>query len=460
MSEHPPSATSTPAELLRSNEGLRAELARMRETNLELNRRLQAARLDMQADRENRRAALNLMEDAMLARQVAVQENAERCRVEDQLRRANQRKDEFLATLGHELRTPLTPIRNNLYILKRSGDDSDMARRLHEMMERQLDHIVRLVDDLLEVSRITRGKIELRREWVSLHSIVSHAIDISRPAIEAARHQLSVELPPQGVILDVDPVRLTQVMANLLNNAARYTPPGGRVWIKALQRERTVEITVGDTGIGILPEMRSKIFELFSRGSDQADGGLGIGLTLARNLVELHGGSIDAHSEGPGRGSEFVIRLPTAPPRAHPQPVKAPAQALEIAPERVLVVDDNCDAADSLSLLVSELGADVHTVYDGRTALAELQAFRPHVVLMDISMPGMDGTEVARRARMTDEGRQVTLVAISGRSQEDDCRRAREAGFDQYLIKPVDIDTLQTALRQGLEHAADARASS
>jgi len=455
MSEQSSSTLSTPAELLRSNENLRAELARVRAANLELRRRLHAARLGMQADREVRRAALNLMEDAIMSRHVALQENAERRRVEDQLRQANQRKDEFLATLGHELRTPLTPIRNNLYILKRTGDDADMARRLHDMMERQLNHIVRLVDDLLEVSRITRGKIELRREWVLLDGIVSHAIDISKPAIGAARHQLSVELPSEPVMLDADPVRLTQVLANLLNNAARYTPPAGRIWIKAVRMGESLEITVGDTGIGLTPEMLPKIFELFSRGNEQADGGLGIGLTLARNLVELHGGSIEAHSEGPGLGSEFVIRLPAELQPALPKPTSVPTNLQEPALERVLVVDDNCDAADSLSLLVSELGADVHTVYDGRTALAELQAFRPQVVLMDISMPGMDGTEVARRARLTQEGREAALVAISGRSQEDDCRRAREAGFDQYLIKPVDIDALQTALRRGMDQAAD-----
>jgi PAS domain S-box-containing protein len=374
---------------------------------------------------------------------------AEQKRVEAALREADQRKDEFLATLAHELRNPLAPIRNSLNILRMSGEASPSVERIHDMMERQIIHLVRLVDDLMEVSRITRGKIELRKEEVELAGILRTAVETSRPHIEAAGHQLAISIPPEPLVLDADPVRLAQVVANLLNNAAKYTEENGQIWLTARRERNDAVISVRDNGLGIPVDMRPRIFEMFAqvdRTSQRAQGGLGIGLTLARTLVEMHCGTIEVHSDGPGKGSEFVIRLPLklasrcseAPPT---EPVQRAADG-----SRVLIVDDNRDSAESLGALLRLLGNEVRLAHDGRSAVEAVRAYKPAAVLLDIGMPGMDGYEVARTLRGEPDLQEVLLVALTGWGQEDDRRRSREAGFDHHLVKPVDMIALNALL--------------
>jgi PAS domain S-box-containing protein len=364
-------------------------------------------------------------------------------RAEHGLREADRRKDEFLATLAHELRNPLAPIRNGLQILRLTGADPTAVPQIHEMLERQVNHLVRLVDDLMEVARVTRGRIELRKEAVDLGAMVRSAVDTSRPLIEAARHELVVESPAEPVTLVADPVRLAQVIANLLNNAAKYTEEGGRITVSARREDDQAVVAVRDSGIGIPADVLPRVFDLFAQADrtyHRAQGGLGIGLTLARTLVELHGGTVAARSEGLGHGSEFIVRLPLG--HQHTQRSERGADAEDssiFAAHRFLVVDDSLDAAQSLAMLLENLGADVHTAVDGPTALDDLETYRPSVVLLDIGMPGMDGLEVARRARQRPESRDLTLIALSGWGQEADRRRSREAGIDYHLVKPVDL---------------------
>ncbi len=361
----------------------------------------------------------------------------------------DRRKDEFLATLAHELRTPLAPIRNSVHILRLAGGDRGVAERVYEMMERQVNHMVRLVDDLMEVSRITRGKIDLRKEPVELAAVVHSAVETSKPLIETARHQLAIDLPAGPLTLNADPVRLAQVLANLLNNAAKYTPEGGRIWLTARRAGANVEISVRDSGAGIPAEVLPKVFDLFMQGErtySRAQGGLGIGLTLVRSLVNLHGGGVEARSDGPGRGSEFVVRLPLAAAQLAAPDGDRYARPAAVAPRRILVVDDNRDAADSLGMLLKFLGADVCTANDGPAALEAFQTYRPSVVLLDIGLPEMDGYEVARRTRQQPEGGDVTLIALTGWGQEEDRRRSREAGIDHHLVKPVDLGALEKLL--------------
>jgi len=374
----------------------------------------------------------------------------DRKRAEEALREADRRKDEFLAVLAHELRNPLAPIRNSLHILRLTGQHEPAAERVGEMMERQVNHMVRLVDDLLEVSRITRGKIELRKEQIEVAAIVRSAVETSRPLIEAAGHQLALAIPPEPLTLEGDHVRLTQVIANLLNNAAKYTDAGGQIWLSVRRERKEVEISVRDTGMGIPPDMIPRVFDLFTqidRHADRAQGGLGIGLTLVKSLVEMHGGSVRAHSKGVGQGSEFVVRLPLAPdPRRAVLPGKEASLSTVLAARRVLVVDDNRDAAESLGMLLKLLGAQVHVVYDGPTALEAVATYKPAVVLLDIGMPGMDGHEVARRIRLESEFREVILIALTGWGHEEDRQRSQSAGFDYHLIKPADVNSLETLL--------------
>jgi signal transduction histidine kinase len=393
----------------------------------------------------------------MLAR--AMRYAIERGRIEEELRRRaeqlaemDRRKDEFLATLAHELRNPLAPLRNSLSILRMSGDSNPAAERVHEMMERQVNHMVRLVDDLLEVSRITRGKIELRRERVELAVVLRSAVETSRPLMEAARHQLAITVPPEPLTVDADPVRLSQVIANLLNNAAKYTEEGGQIWLTARREGGEAAVSVRDTGLGIPADMLHRVFDMFAqvdRTLKRSQGGLGIGLTLARTLVEMHGGRVEARSEGPGKGSEFTIRLPLAAEDSKAAEVRTRAggaQPAGLSQQRVLVVDDNRDAADSLGMLLKFLGADAHVVYDGPSALQALHIYRPAVVFLDIGMPGMDGHEVARHVRQVPEFRGVLLIAMTGWGQEEDRRRSKAAGFDHHLVKPADADALQALL--------------
>ncbi|MCS0597767.1 PAS domain S-box protein [Massilia agri] len=363
---------------------------------------------------------------------------------EDALRDADRRKDEFLATLAHELRNPLAPISNAVHLLRRP-DGRRSADRMVEMVGRQVRQIVRLVDDLMDVSRITQGKLELRPEPLSLAEILSMAVETSMPAIEAGRHELAVSLPEETLMLEADKVRLTQVFGNMLNNAAKYTDRGGRIWVGAWREGAQVVVSVRDTGIGIPPEKLPHVFEMFAqahRDSARGQAGLGIGLTMVKSLIELHGGSVEARSEGPGRGSEFIVRLPLAgAPRQEAQHGGGSGAAL-LAGRRVLVVDDNGGAAESLALLLHAVGAEVRTAHDGPAGLAQAGEFLPQAVLLDLGMPGMDGFEVARRLRADARQAGLVIVALTGWGQEDDRRRTQAAGFDHHLTKPVDVDAL------------------
>ena len=381
----------------------------------------------------------------------------ERDRAVSALEEADRRKDEFLATLAHELRNPLAPIRNSVHILRLTASNDASSSYLFEVMERQVGYMVRLVDDLLEVSRITRGKIELRKERVELSAIIQAAVETTRPLVESARHEMTITLPQEPLYLEADSVRLAQVFANLLNNAAKYTDEGGRIWITAAREDDSAVVMVRDSGIGIPPASLSKVFDMFMQGDatkTRGGGGLGIGLTLARTLAGMHGGSVSARSEGPGKGSEFVVRLPLAKDAQPSLPELAGAPQAVPGPTRVLVVDDSRDGADSLRLLLELLGAEVRVEYDGPAALDAFGAYQPEVVLLDIGMPGMDGFEVARRLRQRPESQDVTLIALTGWGQEKDRRNSEAAGFDHHLVKPVDIDALQGLLTA--VHSADA----
>jgi PAS domain S-box-containing protein len=360
---------------------------------------------------------------------------------------AEQAKDEFLATLSHELRNPLAPLSSSLHLLGLAGKGDANLAQIHGMMERQVHHLVRLVDDLLEMSRISRGAFELRKERIEMAAVVRNAIETSEPLIRARHHLLSVSLPGEALWLDGDPVRLAQILANLLNNAAKYTDEGGQIGVRAWREERQAAVAVRDNGAGIAAEALPRLFEMFNRGDRSAAGGtgLGIGLALARRLAQMHGGSIAARSDGPGAGSEFTVRLPLAPQQA-PGSARGATGDAALPQCRVLVVDDNHDAADSLSMVLNLLGADVRVARSGAEALAAFPDYDPAVVLLDIGMPGMDGYEVARRIRKLYPQKRTAIVALTGWGQEKDRRQAREAGIDHHLIKPADIETLRSLL--------------
>jgi PAS domain S-box-containing protein len=373
------------------------------------------------------------------------------------LKEADRRKDEFLATLAHELRNPLAPIRNSLETMALAKSRNSVVERAREIMSRQVDHLVRLVDDLLEVSRIERGKIELRSETVALSRVLDMAIETSRPLIDAGCHELILEGPREGLAVNGDAIRLSQVFANLLNNAAKYTEPRGTIWISVREEGSLAAISVRDTGVGIAAEMLPNVFEMFSqahRSQRRAQDGLGIGLSLVRKLVEMHGGSVEAKSDGIDCGSEFTVRLPVVNDRRDRGRERQAGFGESLAPLSVLVADDNQDAADSLGTLLRSMGADVRVVYDGESALAALDALRPAVALLDIGMPMMDGYELARRIRERPDSREIVLIALTGWGQVDDRRRALEAGFDHHVGKPADVDDLHAlmlSLRRELE---------
>lgn len=366
------------------------------------------------------------------------------------LREADRRKDEFLATLAHELRNPLAPIMNGLHILQLGRVDETRAAQVRDMVSRQINHLVRLVDDLMEVSRISQGKIELRKKRIDLTEILNDAVASSQPLIAELEHRLTIVLPRKPLLLHADPTRLAQVFTNLLNNAAKFTKPGGQIELSARSENGEVVVSVRDNGVGIPPDRLPQIFELFTQLGgplDPARAGLGIGLGLARGLAELHGGRVEAHSEGLGRGSEFTLRLPLADANfAQISAEAAIGSATSGVPRRVLVVDDNRDAANTLSLLLEALNADVRVAYDGPSALEIVPAFKPEVVFMDLGMPQMDGFETVRRLRELDEGRGLLLIALTGWSQKEDRRKSLEAGFDRHLVKPIDLDVLKALL--------------
>ena len=380
----------------------------------------------------------------------------DRERLVARLRDEDQRKDEFLATLAHELRNPLAPIRNGLQIMRLAPGDADATERLCSMMERQLGQMVHLIDDLLDLSRISRGKIDLRKEHIELAVAIQQAIEASRPSIARADHELLIKFPPGPIHVDGDLTRLAQVFANLLNNAAKFTDRGGQIRLTMQQIGTEAVVSVQDNGIGIPTHMLPQIFEMFTQVNgnlERSQGGLGIGLSIVKRLVEMHGGSVEARSDGLGSGSEFVVRLPVALSVAADEPADQPDTAYPTARHRILVVDDNLDAAESLAMLLTMMGHETLTAHDGLEALDAAAAFRPDVIFLDVGMPKLNGYEVARRIRQQAWGKDMVLIALTGWGQEEDKRRSLEAGLDAHLVKPV----LPAALEKLLAGATAAR---
>lgn len=385
------------------------------------------------------------------------------------LKEADRRKDEFLATLAHELRNPLAPIRNSIQMLQMAGSPEQAELNVYRIIERQVNHMVRLVDDLLELSRITSGKIELQPDVIDLADAVHNAIETSRPLLQTGQHEFSVSLPFPPLMVRGDLVRLTQVLANLLNNAAKYTPDGGSIVLTAERRDGWAQVSVVDTGVGIPQNMLGNVFEMFTqinRHLKRSQGGLGIGLTLVKRLVELHGGSVEVFSAGEGKGAEFTVRVPLASEAEAQTESRGPANSAMAGAERILVIDDNLDCLNSLSMLLQLYGHEVAIAQSGMQGIEVLEQFQPSVVILDLGMPEMDGYETARRLRELEAGKKLLLVALTGWGQDHDRRRTQQAGFDLHLIKPVDSQALQSMLAarkqqlpaEGQEPAPDAAA--
>ncbi len=361
------------------------------------------------------------------------------------LAETDRRKNEFLATLAHELRNPLAPMSNMLEVVKRASGDGETLKRAHDTIERQLAQMVRLVDDLLDLNRITHDRLELRRSEVELSAVIQQAVEVALPLIDAVGHNLVVDVPAEPIYLNADRARLAQVFGNLLNNSSKYTRPNGQILLTVWRTGDEVLVSVKDDGAGIPPDKLDSIFDMFmqvDRSAERSQGGLGIGLTLVKRLAEMHGGSIEAKSRGEGQGSEFVVRLPI---------VQKPAQALKAAEDvpaesspqrRILIVDDNRDSADSLALLLEITGNETYMAHDGEEAVAAIEKHRPEVVLLDIGLPKLDGHEVCRRVREQPWGKDIVVIALTGWGQEDDRRKSEEAGFNGHLVKPVDYDKL------------------
>jgi PAS domain S-box-containing protein len=378
----------------------------------------------------------------------------ERKQIEQALQETDRRKDEFLAMLAHELRNPLAPIRNAVQVMRHFGLGDPQLERMRAVIERQTDQLTRMVDDLLDISRISQGKITLRKEKVDLLTIVGHAVETSRPLIDGSGHRLTVSLPSESLRIEGDVTRLAQVLSNLLNNAAKYTEAGGEIWLTAERQGDEVELRVKDSGIGMSPDVLPRIFDLFAqadRALDRSQGGLGIGLTLVRSLVEMHGGKVKAFSEGLGKGSEITVRLPLLIVRPHPaaEPAERSGRPGTTAPLvgcRILLVDDNVDNVQSLSLLLALEGHEVRTAHDGREGIETARDFQPQVVVLDIGLPQMSGYEVAvhLREQLTLHG--ALLIALTGYGQPEDRQRSKDAGFDHHLVKPVDFDALRNLI--------------
>jgi len=375
----------------------------------------------------------------------------DRKQAEEALREADRKKDDFIALLAHELRNPLAPIRNGLQVLRLAGGDVDAVTQARAMMDRQLSHMVRLIDDLLDVSRISRNKMELRRERVLLADVIGSAVETARPQIEAGGHELTVALPPGPVFLEADLTRLAQVFSNLLTNSAKYTHTGGRIQLSAVRRAQELLVSVRDTGIGIPLDALPRIFDMFSqvdRSIERSAGGLGIGLALVKGIVEMHGGTVSAESAGEGKGSEFRICLPVSDARQ----AQGNDQYSEKVPQgprhRVLVVDDNPDGAASMAMMLRLMGDEVRMAHDGLEAVEAFESFRPEVILMDIGMPRLNGLEATRRIRDLPFGETCTIIAVTGWGQESDIKRSMEAGCNGHLVKPVKFAELEQLLRQ------------
>jgi len=380
----------------------------------------------------------------------ALRESEQRLRAsEEALRDADRRKDEFLALLAHELRNPLAPIRYALAANKKEGRTPEQQRRAEEVIERQVTHMSRLLDDLLDVSRITRGTLELKKSPTELTLLVGSAIETARPILDSKRHTLALDLPKQAVRLDADPVRLAQVFSNLLINAAKYTDPGGRIQLRATQQGSEVLVAISDNGIGISDDMMPRLFTLFSQAQSavgRSEGGLGVGLSLVRGLVSLHGGSVEALSDGPGKGSEFIVRIPLGTASERPESDAGTDVPVPGAGLKILVVDDSRDAADTCAILLELSGHHVQTAYTGQRALELAETFRPHVLLLDIGLPDLDGYQLAKKVRGTPWGGAAFLIAVTGWGQEADRRRAFDAGFDHHLTKPIAAETVESLI--------------
>ncbi len=434
----------------------RQELQTLNRSLEEANRRLELANTNLQEEKTRELETLNQTlkranTDLEHTNRVLQSEVAERARAEAALKEADRHKDEFLAVLAHELRNPLAPIRNAVEIMRRSALPDPQLAWSRDVIERQVKHLTRLVDDLLDVSRITRGNINLSREPVAVTTIVARAIETIQPLIAEQRHELTVDVPDESLEVEGDLTRLTQVLGNLLNNAAKYTDPGGFIAVNVRRVSTDVEIRVRDNGIGIPPELLPRLFQLFTQvdgAAHRAQGGLGIGLALVRQLIQMHGGSVTAYSQGSGQGSEFLIRLPLRV-RAYRDAAVIPSPPVEEPGRRghrILLADDNRDALDSLATLLQCDGHEVHTAADGAEALEVAAVCRPDVVLLDIGMPKLDGYEVARRIRAEPWGKNAVLIALTGWGQDEDRRRSREVGFDSHLVKPLDPEALSTLL--------------
>ena len=374
----------------------------------------------------------------------------ERLRGIQKMRDDDRRKDEFLATLAHELRDPLAPLSNVLELMKR-GDGDDILEQVRDTMDRQLGHLVQLVDDLLDMSRITRNRLDLRKRRVELSSVIHQALDAVRPMAASFDHELHLALPSDPVFLNADPVRLVQVFGNLLTNACKYTQPGGHIWLTVESQEDEVAVWVRDTGIGIPRDKLASVFEMFSQlpaARDLSQGGLGIGLTLVKRLVGMHGGTVEASSPGAGKGTEFIVRLPVLTELSQAQTAARQDETPTARGRRILVVDDNPDSAATLAMLLETAGNTTQQAHNGLEALEAAEKFRPDVILLDIGLPKLNGFEVCRRMRAEPWGRNITIVAVSGWGQDDDRRKSREAGFDHHMVKPVDYNTLLRLLAQ------------
>jgi PAS domain S-box-containing protein len=397
--------------------------------------------------------AIELCDEAGQVREFigTITDITERREAVEALQEADRRKDDFIALLAHELRNPLAPLRNGLQVMQLAPGDANLVARSRDMMDRQLSHMVRLIDDLLDVSRISRNKMELRRSRVLLADVINSAVEAARPAIQAAGHELTVSLPREPVHLDADLTRLAQVFGNLLNNSAKYTDVGGHIWLTATREGGQVSVAVRDTGIGIPANALPTLFDMFSQvnwSMDRSAGGLGIGLALVKGLVEMHGGTVEAASPGPGQGSTFTVRLPVVKDRAELSPGTQAEQCPgSTGPKRrILVVDDNQDSAASMAMMLELLGDEVRTAHDGLEAVEVAEQFRPQVVLMDIGMPRLDGYKATRRIREHPWGRDMAVIALTGWGQEADRARSKEAGCDGHLVKPVNLSDLEKLL--------------
>lgn len=400
----------------------------------------------MEADIVMRARELQLVNEQLRKSEERLRQNAA------DLSEANRRKTEFLAMLAHELRNPLAPITNALQIIRKTVGNAPAVASVTDIMERQVDHMVKLVDDLLDVNRISQGKIDLRRERIDVTTVVCDAVETVRPLSERRAQDLTVSLPPEPIFLDADPLRLAQVLVNLLNNAIKFTEKGGRIQLTVERQGRLAQISVRDSGIGLAPDQLPLVFDMFMQVNaslERTAGGLGIGLTLVKSLVEMHGGTVEARSAGMGHGSEFVVRIPIAIEESASQRTDSSIRATRSAGvRRVLIVDDNDDAARSMSMLLTLDGIETLTAHDGIEAVDAAATFRPDLVLLDIGLPRLNGYDVARQLRQQSRGKTMVLVALTGWGQEEDRAKSRSAGFDGHMVKPLDPDALMKLLAE------------